>query len=92
MGNQLLWYSDTELPDLGGNEDKNYRRFFQEEIESPEQSIKGFYRYYTVEVSIAQLALNTIVHSELLTEFEDASAMLGAGNKGRGKQNQTQYG
>ena len=36
MGNQLVWYSDTTQPDLGGNEDKNYRRYFQEEIENPE--------------------------------------------------------
>ena len=63
---------------MGGNEEKNYRRLFQEEIESPEQSVKGFYRNYTVEVNIGSLALNTIVHSEYLSEFEDASAMLGA--------------
>ena len=52
MGNQLVWYSDTNQPDLGGNEDKNYRRYFQEEIENPEQNIPGFYRNYTVELKI----------------------------------------
>ena len=60
MGNQLVWYSDTMMPDLGGNEDKNFRRYFQEEIENPEQNNKGFYRTYTVELKIEQLALNTI--------------------------------
>lgn len=52
MGNQLIWYSDTNQPDLGGNEDKNYRRYFQEEIENPEQNTPGFYRSYTVELRL----------------------------------------
>ena len=76
MGNQLVWYSDTMMPDLGGNEDKNFRRYFQEEIENPEQNNKGFYRTYTVELKIEQLALNTIAQSEYLPEFDEASAML----------------
>jgi hypothetical protein len=52
MGNQIIWYSDTNQPDLGGNEDKNYRRYFQEEIENPEQNTPGFYRSYTVELRL----------------------------------------
>lgn len=32
----LLWYSDTSKPDLGGHEDKDFRIYFQDEIENPE--------------------------------------------------------
>ena len=54
--------------------------------------MKGFYRNYTVEVNIGSLALNTIVHSEYLSEFEDASAMLGASAQGRNRKSQNQFG
>lgn len=54
--------------------------------------MKGFYRNYTVEVNIGSLALNTIVHSEYLSEFEDASAMIGASAQGRNKKAQNQFG
>jgi DNA polymerase epsilon subunit 1 len=32
----ILWYSDTTKPDLGGHEDRDFRIYFQEEIENPE--------------------------------------------------------
>lgn len=72
ISNQLIWYSDTDQPDLGGNEDKNFRRFFQEEIENPEQNNPGFYRQYTVELKMDKLALNSILCSEYITEFDEA--------------------
>jgi hypothetical protein len=56
----LLWYSDTCLPDLGGNEDRNYRIYSQDEIANPEFNKLGFYRTYVVEVALGNLALNTI--------------------------------
>jgi len=68
----LLWYSDTSLPDLGGNEDRNCRIQIQEEIENPELNKPGFYRTYVVEIELGNLALNTIFQSEFLKEFEDA--------------------
>lgn len=68
----LLWYSDTSLPDLGGNEDRNCRLFFQEDMENPELNKPGFYRTYVVEIELSNLALNTIFQSEFLKEFEDA--------------------
>lgn len=52
MNKHLLWYSDTGKPDLGGHEDSNFRMYFQDEIENPEISNKGFYRGYTVEIDI----------------------------------------
>ena len=75
---------------MGGNEDKNYRRYFQEEIENPEQNSQGFYRNYTVELKLEQLALNTVLCSEYLTEFDDASAMTSTNVKG--ERNATQFG
>lgn len=69
----LLWYSDTSLPDLGGNEDRNYRIYSQEEMGNPEFNKPGFYRTYVVEIALNSLALNTIFQSEFLQEFEDAT-------------------
>jgi hypothetical protein len=34
---------------------------------------KGFYRGYTVEINISDLAINTILQSEFLKEFEEAT-------------------
>jgi hypothetical protein len=44
--NHLLWYSDTTLPDLGGNEDTDFRRFFDLFDSNMEKSFPGFYRSY----------------------------------------------
>eukprot|EP00347_Sterkiella_histriomuscorum_P016015 403354822 len=71
----ILWYSDTSKPDLGGHEDKDFRIYFQDEIENPEIIQKGFYRNYTVEIDITEFALNTILQSEYLKDFEEASML-----------------
>jgi len=38
---------------------------------------KGFYRGYCVELDLSILAVNTIMQSEFLKEFEEASAVAG---------------
>jgi hypothetical protein len=43
-------------------------------MENPEITNKGFYRGYSVEMSITHLAINTIMQSEFLKEFEEAQA------------------
>lgn len=70
MNKHLIWYSDSAKPDLGGHEDKNYRSYFNEEIENPDLNNKGFYRNYTVELNLELLAVNTILQSNTLKEFE----------------------
>lgn len=69
----VLWYSDTSKPDLGGHEDKDFRSYFQEEIENPEIRVPGFYRGYSVEIDLTYLAFNTIIMSEFFKEFEEAT-------------------
>lgn len=71
----ILWYSDTSKPDLGGHEDRDFRLYYQEELENPEIAVKGFYRGYTVELDLSVLAVNTILQSEFMKEFEDASSI-----------------
>jgi DNA polymerase epsilon subunit 1 len=77
LSKHILWYSDTTRPDLGGHEEKDFRSYFQEELENPEVCKKGFYRGYTVELDLSILAVNTIMQSEFLKEFEEASAVAG---------------
>jgi len=73
INRHVLWYSNTSVPDLGGHEDQDFRSFFQEEIENPELIRKGFYRGYTVEINIQEMVINTILQSEYLKEFEEAT-------------------
>jgi DNA polymerase epsilon subunit 1 len=73
LNRHVLWYSNTSLPDLGGHEDQDYRSYFQDEIENPEFIKKGFYRGYTIEIEVSNLAVNTILQSEFLKEFEEAT-------------------
>jgi DNA polymerase epsilon subunit 1 len=72
-GKHVLWYSNTSVPDLGGHQDQDFRSYFQEEIENPETATKGFYRGYTIEIDVSVLAINTILQSEFLKEFEEAT-------------------
>ena len=69
----LLWYSDSPKPDLGGHEDRDFRLYFQEELENPEVCNKGFYRGYVAEIDLSILAVNTILQSDFLKDFEEAS-------------------
>jgi len=42
-------------------------------MENPELIRKGFYRGYTVEINISDMVINTILQSEYLKEFEEAT-------------------
>lgn len=85
----ILWYSSNGVPDLGGHEDQDFRSYFQEELENPEMVNKGFYRGYTVEINISDLSINTILQSDFLKEFEEATMTekqnQGYHNKSKGK-------
>jgi len=71
MSKHLVWYSDSSQPDLGGHEDQNFRLYNQDDIENPELNSQGFYRSYCVEINIQQLALNTVLMSDQMPEFEN---------------------
>lgn len=73
MNKHILWFSETSKPDLGGHEEKDFRIYFQEEMENPEIVKKGFYRGYTVELQIDNFAVNAIVQSEFMKDFEEAT-------------------
>ena len=62
----LIWYSDTQMPDLGGHEDRNYRIYFTDDMESPELINKGFYRNYCIDLDISSLPQVAILNSEFL--------------------------
>ena len=75
LSKHVLWYSDSTKPDLGGHEERDYRLYFQEEVENPEVCHRGFYRGYTAEIDLSILAVNTILQSEYLKDFEDAAVL-----------------
>ncbi|CAI2378542.1 unnamed protein product [Moneuplotes crassus] len=65
----VLWYSDTGLPDLGGNEDADFRRYFDQLDSNSEMSYPGFYRTQCVEIDISLLCINAIIQSDQLFDF-----------------------
>ena len=75
LNRHVLWYSDNQNPDLGGHEERDFRIYFQDEIENPELCVKGLYRNYTIEIELSSLAVNTILQADYLKEFEDASIL-----------------
>ena len=68
--NHLLWYSNTSLPDLGGNEDSDFRRFFDGFDSNAEMSFPGLYRTYCFEIDVRLLCINSILQSDHIYEFE----------------------
>ena len=84
----MLWYSDSCLPDLGGHEDRNFRAYFQDTIENPEIVHKGFYRTYSVEVNISELALNTILCYDQSPDYIQLEEHLRQDSKQKHRQNQ----
>ena len=68
--NHLLWYSDTSLPDLGGNEDADFRRFYDSFDSNAEMSFPGFYRTYWFEIDVRLLWINSILQSDHIYEFD----------------------
>ena len=68
--NYLLWYSDTKLPDLGGKQDCDAKRFLFDQFDSNiEISNKGFYRTYWVEIKISLLWINSIIQSDFIYQL-----------------------
>lgn len=72
--NCVLWYSDTSLPDLGGNEDSDSRRFLFDQFDSNiEICNSGFYRSYCVEIDVNLLCINAILQSDHIYEVVTTS-------------------
>ena len=67
----VLWYSDTSLPDLGGNEDCDFRRFFDQLDSNTEMSFPGFYRTQCIEIDITLLCINVIIQSDHIYEIRE---------------------
>ncbi len=67
----ISWYSETLLPDLGGNENKNFRNYlFENDSYFEAKENKGFYRNYCVEISIHHIAVNAILQASHIFEFD----------------------
>ncbi|EDO36342.1 predicted protein, partial [Nematostella vectensis] len=69
--NHILWMSPTDRPDLGGKEDDDNRLgLMTDEVESVEFNSSGCYPTVCVELSIDGLAVNTILQSAHINDFE----------------------
>ncbi|KAL2635827.1 hypothetical protein R1flu_007306 [Riccia fluitans] len=66
---QVLWSSDNGIPDLGGGlPDENVSS--ADEVQQPAVSFPGAYRNVTIEFKIHHLAVNALLKSSQINEFE----------------------
>lgn len=72
--NFVLWYSNTDKPDLGGNE-KNDARLLAEYLEGSSEVANnpGCYSSLCVELDIDSLAINTLLQSHHVNDIEGTS-------------------
>ncbi|KAL6048727.1 DNA polymerase epsilon catalytic subunit [Balamuthia mandrillaris] len=73
----LLWFSETNRPDLGGTEeDDNYFSAvaITEDLVQPEISVADCYDRICVEIELSGLAVNTILESSHVHELEGAGS------------------
>ena len=63
----LLWWSPTERPDLGGREADNRPI---EELQNTEFMTPGSYSNVCLEVTVRNLAVNSVLHSVVVNELE----------------------
>lgn len=72
--NFVLWYSNTDKPDLGGNE-KNDARLLAEYLEGSSEIANnpGCYSSICVELDIDSLAINTLLQSHHVNDIEGTS-------------------
>ncbi|BBN04847.1 DNA polymerase epsilon subunit 1 [Marchantia polymorpha subsp. ruderalis] len=66
---QVLWSSDDGVPDLGGaiTDDSTS---LEDEVQQPAVSFPGAYRNVTIEFKIYHLAVNALLKSSQISEFE----------------------
>ncbi|KND02716.1 DNA polymerase epsilon catalytic subunit [Spizellomyces punctatus DAOM BR117] len=72
----VLWYSASDVPDLGGCEQDDHR-FELDELINPEINIPGCYETVCIELSVWDLTMNTFMQSGLMGEIEGGGAALG---------------
>ncbi len=73
----ISWYSNTTQPDLGGNEDSNFRPILFEDTEmTPEVKNKGFYWTYCVEINLRLVGFNAIMQAHHIYEFSKKKSSL----------------
>lgn len=84
----VLWWSPTERPDLGGREGDNRPT---EELQNTEFITPGCYSNVCLEVTVRNLAVNSVLHSVVVNElegsggttaFDSTSRTLSAYNRG----------
>lgn len=77
----LLWWSPSRNPDLGGKEEDLNPENVLDVLSNPEISVMGAYSDASVELSIADLAINSVLQSSWVYEVEGATGgSLGFGN------------
>lgn len=67
----ISWYSPSEKPDLGGREQDDNKHDL-EELVNPEINVAGNYGTVCVEMDVWDLALNTMMQSNIFNEFESS--------------------
>ncbi|KAJ3380162.1 DNA polymerase epsilon catalytic subunit [Lobulomyces angularis] len=76
----VLWYSTSEKPDLGGRQD-DFSQVNLIEQSDHEISNPGTYGNVTLDISVGNLALNTIIQAAMVNELEGSTSIFGLEGK-----------
>ncbi|KAI9293341.1 hypothetical protein K502DRAFT_366802 [Neoconidiobolus thromboides FSU 785] len=74
---QVLWWSDSDLPDLGGKEFDDFRYLVDNDMTLPNLNFPTAHASVCFEISLEYLAINSILNSHLINELEGGSSMYG---------------
>ncbi|KAG0139468.1 hypothetical protein CROQUDRAFT_111607 [Cronartium quercuum f. sp. fusiforme G11] len=76
----LLWWSSSPKPDLGGRENDINAQQVLETLSSPEISVMGAYSNASIELSIADLAIDAVLQSSWAYDGEKGEHAMGFQN------------
>lgn len=70
----VLWWSIDSRPDLGGQEQDANGFSLNEDKSSPQISVRGCYTSAVLEISVSDLAINSILQSAIVNEMEGSGS------------------
>ncbi|KAH9443000.1 hypothetical protein Pst134EB_027350 [Puccinia striiformis f. sp. tritici] len=76
----LLWWSPSQKPDLGSKEDDLNSELVMDVLSNPEISVMGAYSDASVELTIGDLAINSVSQSSWVYEISGTGGSLGFQN------------
>lgn len=72
--NNIIWYSDSMKPDLGGNEEDDF--YFSMDLTNPERCFPDCVDNISIDIDLQGLAINTIIQSSNIADLDPSLSMI----------------